>query len=92
MPPGRRRRYDGRPMRRLRAQVQREESVCWLCGRPIDDALEAPHPWSRSLDHVTPVALGGDELARANARAAHRRCNQRRGMGRRQPRRQSRDW
>jgi hypothetical protein len=86
------RRYDGRPMRRLRARVKAEEPMCWRCGQPIDPDLRAPHPWSFSLDHVRPVALGGPELDRANARAAHRLCNQRRGTGRHQQQRQSRDW
>lgn len=91
MPP-RNGRYDGRPMRRLRAQVKATESVCWLCGQPIDPDLRAPHPWSFTIDHVRPVALGGPELARSNVRAAHRRCNTRRGIGKRQRPRRSRDW
>lgn len=92
-------RYDGRPMRRLRAQVKREEGICWLCGKPIDPDLAAPHPHSFSLDHVRPVSTGATpaerralELDRANARAAHRICNMRRGIGRRQAAKQSRDW
>ena len=87
-----RRRYDGAPMRRLRAQVKREEPYCWLCGGHIDPDRKAPDPLSFTLDHIVPVALGGPELDRANVRAAHMRCNQRRGKGKRQARRRSREW
>jgi len=85
-------RYDGRPMRRLRARVKREEPICWLCGHAIDPSLKAPDPGSFSLDHVIPVTRGGPELDRSNCRAAHRLCNMKRGTGRRQPPRQSNDW
>ena len=51
--------------RRLVAQVvERDGTVCWLCGKP----------GATSADHVVPVSRGGrDELA--NLRAAHLRCN-----------------
>jgi 5-methylcytosine-specific restriction endonuclease McrA len=91
MPP-RNGRYDGRPMRRARKIVAQREEICWRCGKPIDDTLRSPHPMSRTVDHVTPAALGGPELDTNNMRAAHRLCNQRRGIGRRQPLRRSRDW
>lgn len=85
-------RYDGRPMRRLRVRVKREEPTCWLCGHPIDPDLRSPHPMSFSLDHVHVVSMGGAELDRENCRAAHRLCNLKRGTGRRAPARQSTDW
>ena len=87
-------RYDGRPMRRLRARVKREEPICWLCGQPIDPDLRSPHPLSFSLDHKHVVSRGGAELDRRNCRAAHRICNMRRGTGtpHQQAPRHSRDW
>ena len=53
-------------------QVLAEETMCWVYGEPgtPDDPL--------TLDHVIARALGG-ETTRANARAAHRSCNSRRG-------------
>lgn len=89
------RRRDTRAIRRLRERVRREESICWLCGGPIDPELRAPHPYSFTVDHVQPVALGGSELDRGNCRAAHRIHNQQRGIGRARPlveARSSRDW
>ena len=75
-------RRGGRPYRRLAARLKREGGVCWLCGLPIDPELKAPHPMSFSLDHFVPVSMGGALTDPANARSAHRRCNQKRGTGR----------
>lgn len=83
---------EGRPYRRLKQHIARTQKICWLCGTAIDDTLQSPHPYSRSLDHVTPISMGGNILDPNNARAAHRRCNQRRGTGKPQARRQSRSW
>ena len=71
----------GRPYRRLQAVVFTEESHCWLCQQPVDQTLHYNDPMARSLDHVTPLAKGGDPLARTNARLAHRKCNRDRGDG-----------
>jgi len=52
--------------------------VCALCGDGLDLALEWPHPLSRSLDHITPLAQGGlHEIA--NLQWAHLACNMRKG-------------
>lgn len=86
------RKAEGAAYRRAKAQVRREERTCWLCGEPIDLALTFPHPRSFSVDHVQPVELAGAQTDRRNMRAAHLRCNQRRGLGRPRPPRQSRRW
>lgn len=83
---------EGRPYRRAKALIRRTQGICWLCGQPINDNLRSPHPMSRTVDHKTPVALGGAHNDPANMRAAHRVCNQKRGTGRKQPTRQSRPW
>lgn len=69
----------GRPYRRLQARVFAEETHCWQCLRWVDPDLPPNHDWARSLDHVIPLALGGDPLDRANARLAHRWCNTSKG-------------
>lgn len=56
----------------------RDRWVCGICEKPIDQALSYPDPMSASLDHVIPLARGG-EHSRANAQAAHLRCNVRKG-------------
>lgn len=71
----------GRPWRRLQAEVYRTETHCWLCGGWVDQLLHWLDDWSRSVDHVIPLSLGGPPLERWNVRLAHRICNSRRGDG-----------
>lgn len=57
---------------RLRARVAASKPACHICGRPI--AYDLPHldPMSFVIDHVIPLAKGGED-ALSNVRAAHRR-------------------
>jgi 5-methylcytosine-specific restriction endonuclease McrA len=52
---------------------------CGICQMPIDRLLKYPDPDSLSLDHVMPLARGG-EHAIDNVQAAHLRCNVRKGV------------
>lgn len=76
-------RRGGRPYRRMAARLRREAEVCWICGLPIDKTLRSPHPMSFSVDHLTPVSMGGAVLG--PVAAAHRICNMKRGTGRGRP-------
>jgi 5-methylcytosine-specific restriction endonuclease McrA len=71
----------GRPWRRIRAEVLASNSVCWLCGHPIDLTLPATHAMSATVDHVVSLAAGGDPRGAENLKPAHRRCNSRKGAG-----------
>jgi 5-methylcytosine-specific restriction endonuclease McrA len=55
---------------------ERDGWLCHLCREPIDPALPYPAPMSASLDHVVPLAKGG-EHSRANVAASHLICNMR---------------
>jgi hypothetical protein len=46
--------------------------------RPIRKDLKYPHLRSKSIDHIVPLSLGGDDTA-VNKRAAHFGCNVSRG-------------
>jgi 5-methylcytosine-specific restriction endonuclease McrA len=84
---------NGRPYRRLVADLKRRGDPCWLCGCPIPPGLDARHPMSFTLDHVVPLSRGGPLLDPANARAAHRRCNSAKGNRTTMPRlKTSRRW
>ena len=61
--------------KRLRLEVLALATHCAHCGRPLRHDLKAPHPLSPSLDHIHPVALGGDPFDRGNVRAMHFGCN-----------------
>lgn len=57
---------------------ERDGWSCGICDEPVDPTLAYPDPMSASLDHVTPLSLGGSHT-RDNSRCAHLRCNIRRG-------------
>lgn len=71
----RRRIYDDPRWAKLRAQVLREETHCYRCGHALDYQAPPRTTWSPSVDHVTPLALGGDPFDRHNLRAIHYGCN-----------------
>ncbi len=51
-----------------------------MCGGAIDeDPGPGWQPWGGSVDHVVPVAHGGDRWDPGNLRAAHWLCNVRAG-------------
>jgi 5-methylcytosine-specific restriction endonuclease McrA len=75
----------GRPWRRARARVLATQTVCWLCGQPVDRSLPWPHPMSATIDHRVALAAGGAELDPANLALAHFGCNSSKGDGTRVP-------
>lgn len=56
---------------------ERDGDRCHLCGDFIDFTVRRPNTMSRSVDHIVPVALGGDDKIH-NLALAHLRCNIRR--------------
>jgi hypothetical protein len=61
--------------------LERDGWRCQISGckrRPIRKDLKYPHSRSKSIDHIVPLSLGGDDTA-ANKRAAHLGCNLARG-------------
>lgn len=57
---------------------ERDGWTCGICDGPVDRDVKAPDPMAPSLDHVTPLSLGG-EHSYNNTRLAHLGCNIRRG-------------
>lgn len=47
---------------------------CGLCGESLDRGLIYPDPFSKSIDHIVPLSLGGTHEAH-NLQWAHLRCN-----------------
>lgn len=68
---------------KLKAQVFAEETHCWWCHKPVNQALPRTHPMSRTVDHLVELWEGGDPLDRTNLRLSHRRCNSRKSIKRR---------
>jgi 5-methylcytosine-specific restriction endonuclease McrA len=63
---------------RDRARIRATKAGCWICGQAVDYTLPHTDPMSFVVDHVIPLAKGGQD-ALANKKAAHRRqsreCN-----------------
>lgn len=77
-----RKRGNGARERFERSEIgDRDAWICGICEQPIDKTLRFPDQQSPSLDHVVPLALGG-EHSRANSRITHWICNVRRNIGR----------
>lgn len=53
---------------------ERDGWTCGLCKEPVDPSLVWPHRMSASLDHITPIILGGTHT-KDNVQLAHLSCN-----------------
>lgn len=55
---------------------ERDKGFCGICKLPIDIKLKFPDVNSFSVDHILPIAIGGDDTP-DNVQAAHLGCNAR---------------
>ena len=51
------------------------QTICGICGKPVDMQLKYPHPLSACVDHIVPIAKGGHPSDMANLQLAHWTCN-----------------
>lgn len=58
------------------AIFERDGWMCQLCQTPVSPTSRYPAPMSPSIDHVTPLALGGSHEP-SNVQLAHLICNAR---------------
>ena len=58
-----------------RKRILMTQSVCGICGRPVDLELKRPDPMSPSVDHIIPIAKGGHPSDINNLQMAHWICN-----------------
>lgn len=56
-------------------RILQTQSVCGICGKPVDKSIKYPHPLSPSIDHIIPIAKGGHPSALENLQLAHWVCN-----------------
>lgn len=63
-----------------RKVLERDNWVCGICGKPIDESKKCPDDDSPSVDHIVPLARGGAHVY-ANVQAAHFKCNWNKGDG-----------
>lgn len=51
------------------------QSICGICGKPVDKSLKAPDPMSATVDHIIPISANGHPTDLDNLQLAHRYCN-----------------
>ncbi len=72
--PGHRGEYE-----RNRRKILATQSVCAICGLPVDKALRFPNPMAATVDHIVPLERGGHPSALENLQLAHAACNRAKG-------------
>lgn len=65
----------GEPIFR-RKVFERDDWTCRLCGKAVASDEVVPHPLAPTLDHIVPLALGGEHRY-FNVQTAHFICNSR---------------
>lgn len=60
---------------RNKKKIYATQTVCGICGRPVDFSQKYPHPLSPCIDHIIPVAKGGHPSDLENLQLAHWICN-----------------
>lgn len=56
-------------------RIYATQSICGICGQPVDFTLKFPHPLSPTVDHILPIAKGGHPSDIDNLQLAHFYCN-----------------
>ena len=60
---------------RNKTKIMKTQTVCGICGKPVDKSLRYPHPLSPCIDHIIPVSKGGHPSDLDNLQLAHWTCN-----------------
>lgn len=60
---------------RNKKKIYATQTVCGICGQPVDFEMKYPHPLSPCIDHIVPVAKGGHPSDLENLQLAHWHCN-----------------
>ena len=51
------------------------QTICGICGKPVDKSIKYPDPMSPTVDHIIPLSKNGDPCSLDNLQLAHRYCN-----------------
>lgn len=60
---------------RNKKKIYATQTVCGICGKPVDMSLRWPNPLSKCIDHIIPVSKGGHPSDIENLQLAHVCCN-----------------
>ncbi len=70
--------FDGKFQAQYKANKKKilaTQSICGICGRPVNKELKYPNPQSACIDHIIPIAKGGHPAAIENLQLTHLCCN-----------------
>ncbi len=70
--------HDGTHRRQFdinKRKILATQEICGICGKPVDKKLKYPNKWAPTIDHIKPIARGGDPSALSNLQLAHWWCN-----------------
>ena len=56
-------------------RIYATQTVCGICGKPVDFTKKSPHPLSPCIDHIIPIDKGGHPSDIDNLQLAHLTCN-----------------
>ena len=56
-------------------KIYASQSICGICGKPVNFGYKFPHPLSPCIDHIIPVSKGGHPSDISNLQLAHMTCN-----------------
>ena len=60
---------------RNKRKILASESICGICGQPVDKRIPYPHPMAPCIDHIIPIDKGGHPSDISNLQLAHWKCN-----------------
>ena len=60
---------------RNKKRIYSTQSICGICGMPVDFSVKYPHPLSPCIDHIIPIAKDGHPSDMQNLQLAHWICN-----------------
>ena len=60
---------------RNKKKIYATQTVCGICGKPVDFSYKFPHPLSPCIDHIIPIVKGGHPSDLDNLQLAHFCCN-----------------
>lgn len=56
-------------------KIYATQTICGICGKPVDFSLRFPNPMAPCVDHIIPIAKGGHPSDISNMQLAHVGCN-----------------
>lgn len=75
--------HDGthrRAFESAKKKILATQSICGICGKPVDKTLKYPDPMSPCIDHIIPIDKGGHPSDLGNLQLAHWTCNRAKGV------------